>query len=161
MSEQRITIDLAVQELLLHNGGEIVSRYGISSAANGPGELADSECTPRGLHVVDEKFGEGCAANTVFVGRRSTGEIYSPELRAEFPQRDWILTRILWLRGLEPGRNSGGSVDTKNRYIYLHGAPDETDMSVPGSHGCIRLRNQDIIELFAVVAIGTKVDITA
>jgi lipoprotein-anchoring transpeptidase ErfK/SrfK len=119
----------------------------------------DSECTPRGNHVIDEKIGDGCPLNTVFVGRRATGEIYTAELREQQPARDWILTRILWLRGTEPGRNLGANVDSKARYIYIHGTPDETRLSVPGSRGCIRMRNRDIVELYDAVEVGTAVEL--
>ena len=91
------------------------------------------------------------------VGRRHTGEIYTPELARQFPERDWILSRILWLCGLEPGKNRGGSVDTMRRYIYIHGTPDSEPMGVPKSHGCIRMRNQDVIRLFDMVTPGTPV----
>lgn len=102
-------------------------------------------------------IGKGCPPDTVFVGRRPTGEIYSPSLREASPGRDWILTRILWLSGLEPGRNRLGNVDTMRRYIYIHGSPDDVAMGVPGSHGCVRMRNSDIIELFDMVEAGTRV----
>lgn len=160
MSKRSIAIDLGAQTLSLLDGDEVIRTYRVSTAANGPGEQVDSECTPRGHHVIDEKFGDGCAPDTVFVGRRPTGETYSAALRERDPGRDWIVTRILWLAGTEPGRNAGGQVDTKSRYIYLHGTPDDTDMSVPGSHGCVRMRNADIIELYELVAPGTAVVIT-
>lgn len=160
MSKRSIAIDLGAQTLSLLDGDEVIRTYRVSTAANGPGEQVDSECTPRGHHVIDEKFGDGCAPDTVFVGRRPTGETYSAALRERDPGRDWIVTRILWLAGTEPGRNAGGQVDTKSRYIYLHGTPDDTDISVPGSHGCVRMRNADIIELYELVAPGTAVVIT-
>ncbi len=160
MSKRSIAIDLNAQTLSLLDGNELLRTYPVSTAANGPGERADSECTPRGRHVIDEKFGDGCAPDTVFVGRRPTGETYTAALRERDPGRDWIVTRILWLAGTEPGRNAGGDVDTKSRYIYLHGTPDDTDMSVPGSHGCVRMRNADIIELYELVSPGTEVVIT-
>ncbi len=160
MSKRSIAIDLSAQTLSLLDGDELIRTYRVSTAANGPGEQVDSECTPRGRHVIDEKFGDGCAPDTVFVGRRPTGETYTAALRERDPGRDWIVTRILWLAGTEPGRNAGGDVDTKSRYIYLHGTPDDTDMSVPGSHGCVRMRNADIIELYELVSPGTEVVIT-
>lgn len=118
-----------------------------------------SGCTPRGKHVIAEKIGGGAEINTVFVGRCPTGEIYSPALRRQHPGRDWILTRILWLRGVERGVNRGGEVDSYNRYIYIHGAPDDVPMGTPGSAGCIRMRNKDIIALFERVQVGTPVKI--
>jgi len=137
--------------------GKVVQTYTISSAKNGVGEIMDSECTPRGWHKIRAKIGEGASVNTVFVGRRPTGEIYSPELATQFDNRDWILTRIFWLSGLEPGKNRLGNVDTMRRYVYIHGAPDRVKMGKPGSRGCIRMRNSDIIELFERIPVGTKV----
>lgn len=134
--------------------------YPISSGAKGAGEWRDSEKTPRGWHVIRAKIGEKAAINTVFVGRRPTGERYSPLLAAQYPDRDWILTRILWLSGLEIGKNRLNEVDTMQRYIYIHGTPDETPLGKPGSHGCIRMRNADIVVLFNRVPVGTRVFIT-
>jgi lipoprotein-anchoring transpeptidase ErfK/SrfK len=156
---EHLEIDLARQELRAHGVDGTTRAYPVSTALNGPGEVMDSECTPRGRHAVTEKIGDGCVANTVFVGRRPTGEVWSAELAAAHPGRDWILTRILWLSGLEPGRNAGGRCDTHARYIYIHGTPDVTPLGRPGSRGCIRMRNADVIELFEAVAIGTRVDI--
>ena len=133
----------------------------VSTAANGPGERRGSYCTPRGRHVVRAKIGSGAAFNTVFVGRRPTGEMWSPELAEAFPRRDWILTRILWLCGREPGFNRFGEVDTMRRYIYIHGSPDNVAMGVPGSIGCVRMRNYEIVDLFDRVPAGTTVEIRA
>ena len=155
----QIHINLATQRLQLREDGLVLEDYPVSTARNGPGEIIGSECTPRGRHVIDEKIGDGCAQGTVFVGRRPTGEIYHPDLAQAESGRDWMLTRILWLRGMEPGRNVGGDVDSKARYIYIHGTPDETDMSRPGSRGCIRMYNRDVVALFDRVSIGTPVDI--
>ena len=131
--------------------------YPVSTARNGPGERLHSECTPRGLHRVAEKFGDGCAPDTVFVARQPSGEIYSPELATRQPGRDWILTRILRLAGCEAGVNLGGEVDTYRRCIYIHGAPEDTPMGVPGSRGCVRMRNRDIIELYQRVSLDAPV----
>ncbi len=152
-----IEISLREQRLWLREGRHTRASYLCSTSRNGPGEIQDSECTPRGWHAVDQKIGAGCAPGTVFVARRPTGEIYTSELRARAPGRDWILTRILWLTGLEPGRNQGGNVDSRNRYIYIHGAPDGDPMGIPGSRGCVRMRNSDIMQLFQRVSIGTRV----
>lgn len=152
-----IQVDIAAQTLELFEDGIVVFSRRVSTARNGPGERRGSECTPRGWHTVRAKIGADCAPNTVFVGRRPTGEVYAPALRAEFPQRDWILTRILWLSGLEPGKNRLGQVDTMRRYIYIHGSPDEDTMGVPSSHGCIKMRNSDVIDLFDRVAVGIRV----
>ena len=160
-SDTLVHVDLDRQRLDLHVDGEVRRTYPVSTAANGPGELEGSECTPRGRHVIRARIGAGAAPGTVFVGRRPTGERYTPALGAAHPDRDWILTRILWLSGTEPGRNRLGRVDTMRRFIYIHGCPDDIDMSVPGSHGCIRMRNDDVIDLFDRVEAGTRVVIAA
>lgn len=157
-----IRIDIPSQSLeLLDDLGKIVKRYPISSGEKGLGEKNGSYCTPRGKHIVRAKIGAGQPANAVFIGRRPTGEIYSPELGAQYPERDWILTRILWLSGCEPGFNRLGDVDTMRRYIYIHGTPDEVAIGKPSSHGCIRMRNADVIDLFDRVPAGTPVEIAA
>jgi L,D-transpeptidase YbiS len=154
----RIEISIAKQTLkLLDNAGKVKAKYLVSTAANGVGCEKDSGCTPLGEHIIRAKIGAGSAPNTVFVGRRPTGEICTPELIAQFPSRDWILTRILWLSGKEIGKNRLGNVDTMQRYIYIHGTPDSTDMSKVGSHGCIRMRNSDVVALFDLVEVGTPV----
>jgi len=156
----RILIDIPAQTLVLHDdSGALLRRYPVSTAKNGAGEQRGSYCTPRGRHVIRARIGAGQAANTVFVRRRPTGEVWSPHLAAQFPGRDWILTRILWLSGCEPGFNRMGQVDTMCRYIYIHGSPDTAEMGKPGSIGCIRMRNADIVELFDLVAAGTAVEI--
>ena len=152
-----IDIDLNTQQLAFRRADEEEFRCPVSTAKNGAGEKNDSFCTPRGRHEIHAKFGADCAANTVFVGRQCTGEVYTPELGRLNPGRDWILTRILWLSGLEEGKNSGGDVDTLKRYIYLHGCPDDVDFDRPGSHGCVRLRNDDITVLFDLVELRTQV----
>lgn len=157
---KQIEVNLVTQRLrLLDDAGREVAAYSVSTARNGAGERQGSHCTPRGLHRIRAKIGAGAPAGTVFAGRRPTGEIYAPELAAKEPGRDWILTRILWLCGEEIGRNRLGKVDTMRRYIYIHGAPDEARMGVPGSIGCIRMRNADVIELFDKVPVGTQVTI--
>jgi lipoprotein-anchoring transpeptidase ErfK/SrfK len=90
-----------------------------------------------------------------------TGEIYSETLAQQYPERDWILTRIIWLQGMESGFNRGGQVDTLSRYIYIHGTPDSEPMGVPKSHGCIRMRNRDLIELFDQIDNNLIVNIAA
>lgn len=153
----RIEVSIGEQALCLLEGEQVLARYPVSTAANGAGEVQDSECTPRGRHVIHEKIGGDCPVNTVFVSRKPTGEAYTALLGARFPKRDWILTRILWLRGTEPGRNLGGAVDSMNRYIYIHGAADDVAMGKPGSRGCIRMRSHDIVQLFERVVVGTPV----
>ncbi len=156
---RRILVDLAAQTLVLLEGDRVRRRYRVSTARNGPGEQQDSGCTPRGLHRVRIRIGAGCPEGAVFVGRRATGEIHDAKLAEQYPERDWILTRILWLTGLESGRNRGGCVDTLRRYIYIHGCPDTEPLGVPCSHGCIRMHNRDLIELFDLVPAGTLVEI--
>lgn len=156
----RIDISVKAQHLVFKDEVTGLSReYPIATAKNGVGELSDSNCTPRGRHIVRAKIGAGSPLNTVFVGRRPTGETYSPELKEKFPDRDWILTRILWLSGCEPGFNRLGNVDTMRRYIYIHSTPDTVPMGVPASHGCILMRGPDMIELFDRVPVGTLVNI--
>lgn len=156
----RIAISIPDQALeLFDDAGQLLRRYRVSTAAKGAGEQNGSYCTPRGRHLVRAKIGAGAPANTVFVRRRPTGEIWTPALAAQFPGRDWILTRILWLSGCEPGKNRLGGVDTMRRYIYIHGSPDSVPMGAPGSIGCIRMRNSDIVELFDLVPPYTPVDI--
>ncbi|MCB1977403.1 MAG: L,D-transpeptidase, partial [Nitrosomonas sp.] len=133
----------------------------ISSARNGTGQQQGSFRTPLGRHIIRAKIGAGQPVNTVFIRRRPTGEIYTPELGRQFPKRDWILTRILWLSGCEPGYNRLGPVDTMRRYIYIHGTPDSVEMGKPGSIGCIRVANHDLLTLFEKVPVGTEVDISS
>ena len=155
-----LDVDLGRQTLTVcRNAGKPVKTYTVSSGANGPGEIENSGCTPRGRHVIRAKIGAGEPTNTVFRGRRPTGEIYQTGMRDEQPGRDWILTRILWLSGTEPGVNRLGNVDTMRRYIYIHGTPDEVELGAPGSAGCIRMRNTDLLELFDLVEAGTRVTI--
>ena len=155
----RIHISIARQELTLFDDARELIRYPVSTGERGVGEERGSYRTPRGQHLIRAKIGAGQAANTVFVARRPSGEIYTPELGQAFPERDWILTRILWLSGCEPAFNRLGCVDTMRRYISIHGSPDSVIMGNPGSHGCIRMRNADIVDLFDRVAPYTPVDI--
>jgi L,D-transpeptidase YbiS len=156
----KINVYIADQQLeLLDDSNQVLRRYAVSSSEKGVGEMFGSYCTPRGLHIIRAKIGAGQPENTVFVRRRPTGEIYTPQLGAQFPDRDWILTRILWLSGCEIGFNRLGENDTMRRYIYIHGTPDSVLLGKPGSHGCIRMRNADLIELFDMVPAGTAVEL--
>ncbi len=158
----KLRVDLDSQELELRDDTDtVLRRYPISSAARGPGEETGSYRTPRGRHIVRAKIGAGTPINTVFKARRPTGEIYTQELGRSDPERDWILTRILWLSGKEPGFNRLGSHDSMRRYIYIHGTPDEIFEQAPRSHGCIRMRNADVLELFEQVPAYTEVEIVA
>jgi lipoprotein-anchoring transpeptidase ErfK/SrfK len=156
----RIEIKIDSQYLDVINNDQVkVKSYQISSAKNGVGQNRGSFCTPLGKHVIRAKIGVGQPVNTVFIRRRPTGEIYSPSLGKKYPDRDWILTRILWLSGCEPGFNRLGAVDTMRRYIYIHGSPDSIDIGRPGSIGCIRMLNTDLLELFDLINVGTEVNI--
>jgi len=146
-----LAISLTQQNLRVIEQQTVRASYPVSTALNGPGERYGSGCTPRGWHQIRAKIGAGQPLYSVFVGRRPTGEIYSPTLAAQFPERDWILTRILWLSGLQPGYNRFGEVDTAWRYIYIHGSPDHLIDGAPRSHGCVRMRNDDILALFEQV----------
>lgn len=157
MSKPYIQVDISTQQL--HFFGDVQRSYAISTALNGVGEKEGSGCTPRGQHVISARIGAGLPINSVLVGRLPTGEMYSPELAAQYPARDWILSRILWLSGLEPQFNQGAGCDSHNRYIYIHGTPDTEPMGIARSHGCIRMRNHDVIALFDLVQVGTRVDI--
>ncbi|WP_415884500.1 L,D-transpeptidase family protein [Neptuniibacter sp. QD34_54] len=152
-----IRVSIARQTLELSSGNRLLQSYSISTSLNGPGEQKNSGCTPRGRHYIRAMIGSDAPENAVFIGRRQTGEIYSQELAAAYPNRDWILTRIMWLSGLEVGHNRLGQVDTMQRYVYIHGTPDTEPMGVAKSHGCIRMRNSDLIELFSKVSAGTSV----
>ncbi|MBN8463142.1 MAG: L,D-transpeptidase [Dechloromonas sp.] len=156
----KIDISVARQLLtLFDDAGRVLREYRISTGKAGVGELSGSFQTPRGRHLIRARIGSGAAENTIFVGRRPTGELWSPEFAQRHPGRDWVLTRILWLSGCEPGRNRLGCVDTMRRYIYIHGAPETAEMGTPASHGCIRMRNADIVELFDLVPVYTPVEI--
>ncbi len=158
----RINIHIATQTLdLLDDAGHLLRRFPVSTGANGVGEESGSYCTPRGRHIIRARIGAGQPVNTVFMQRRPTGEIYTPQLGAQHPGRDWILTRILWLSGCEVGYNRLGSCDTMRRYIYIHGTPDSTLLGQPGSKGCVRMRNSDLMELFDQVSAGTEVNLIA
>ena len=152
-----IDISINEQRLSLYDGDQAVSHFSVSTALNGPGQLSGSGCTPLGRHKVRARIGAGLESGAVLVGRRPTGEVWSRELAAKQPQRDWILSRILWLSGCEPGVNRLGNVDSMRRFIYIHGTPDTEPMGAPRSHGCVRMRNADVIELFDRVPVGCPV----
>ena len=161
----QIVISIAQQTLTVYRRQKVIAEYPISTAKNGIGSQQDSGCTPLGQHIIAEKIGSNASSHAVFIGRVPTGEIYDAELGLLNPERDWILSRILWLNGLEEGVNKGsnsqGGCDTYQRYIYIHGTPDSEPMGIPLSHGCVRMLNQDIVELFEQVNEGTMVTIIA
>ncbi|OGT50377.1 MAG: hypothetical protein A3E82_05030 [Gammaproteobacteria bacterium RIFCSPHIGHO2_12_FULL_38_11] len=144
-----ITINITQQKLYLKNSNdEIISEYIISSAKNGIGEKKGSGQTPLGLHTIYQKIGEAMPIFTVFKGRTPTGEIWNADLSQQYPDRDFILTRILWLTGPQT---------PLDRYIYIHGTSDEAYLGTPQSHGCIRMRNTDLIDFFEKVLEGESV----
>lgn len=154
----RIEISIPAQTLsLFDDNGQLLRRFPVSTALKGVGEQKNSYRTPRGRHVVRARIGAGQPPGAVFRARRPTGEVWTPELHAQYPGRDWILSRILWLSGCELGFNRLGNVDSMQRYIYIHGTPDSEPMGAPHSHGCIRMRNADVIELFDMVPLHTQV----
>ena len=153
-----IEVDIKAQKLFLYAANhQLIKAYACSSAKNGLGEEYGSFKTPRGKHIIRVKIGDGAKLGTVFVKRRPTGEIYNAQLAQQYPDRDWMLTRILWLKGLEPGKNRWKTVDTQNRKIYIHGVPDEVSLVKPRSNGCINLSNADVVDLFERVPVGTRV----
>ncbi|MBL4867162.1 MAG: L,D-transpeptidase [Pseudomonadales bacterium] len=157
---QTIMVSASKQSLQLLEDRTQIATYSISTSKYGLGEEDGSYKTPRGKHTVRAMIGEGKPINSVFVGRRHTGQIYSPKLATEFPERDWILTRVIWLRGCEKGRNRLGLQDSMRRFIYIHGTPSSEPMGVPASHGCIRMRNEDVIDLYDRISYGCSVIIS-
>ncbi len=153
----RIEVSIPAQQLDLFDDAVRIRAYPVSTAANGPGEQAGSYCTPRGRHRIRAKIGSGLPMGAVLRARRPTGEVCDDAAWRAEPDRDWILSRILWLCGEEPGINRGGQVDTLRRYVYIHGTPDGVQLGQPGSRGCLRMRNRDVVELFDLVLAGTQV----
>lgn len=154
-----VVVSSELQQLYVFKNQQIIRTYKISTAKNGLGEQKNSYQTPRGMHIIRAKIGTNLPINAIFKQRRFYGEVYNAIMNEENPHRDWILTRILWLSGLEIGFNRLGNVDTMQRYIYIHGSPDERPMGRPTSRGCIRMRNADIMEFFDLVPYGTRVKI--
>ena len=159
MNNRKVNISISQQTLEVVENDAVIFSALVSTAANGAGEQHGSECTPRGKHIIRAKIGTGCLENTVFTGRRPTGEIFTEQLQQQQPERDWVLTRILWLSGCETGINRLGAVDTMRRYIYIHGCPDSFEMGKPASHGCVRMTNQDVMTVFDLLPVGTEVNI--
>jgi lipoprotein-anchoring transpeptidase ErfK/SrfK len=157
VTQQQIIVSIADQRLQLRENGKVAIDVMVATATNGPGEVAGSECTPRGKHIIRAKIGNACPINTVFVGRRPTGEVFSETLREANPGRDWILSRIMWLSGQEVGKNRLGNVDSMRRYIYIHGSPDDEIFGQPNSHGCVRMKNADVIRLYDAIDVGIPV----
>lgn len=158
---KQVIINITKQELLVEDDGKEIFKCPASTAANGPGNKLNSFCTPLGKHIIRAKIGKGLPAGAVFKGRRWTGELCDKGSYLKEPDKDWILTRILWLSGCEPGHNRFGDVDTMKRYIYIHGSPDEVDLTKPQSQGCVRVSNENVIKLFDILPVATAVNILA
>ena len=156
---RKIVVSIPAQKLELKDGDTTASSYSVSTSRNGPGEQKDSYCTPRGLHYVRAKIGEGLPTGSILKGRRPTGEIFSAQGKDLDPDRDWVTSRILWLSGKEVGRNRLGSVDSMQRYIYIHGSPHVDKLGTSASAGCVRMSDRDVIELFDMVDAGIEVEI--
>jgi len=152
-----VEVDIADQRMTVWHGQKAQWHCLVSTAAAGPGQREGSGQTPLGWHVIRAAIGHGQPTGAVYRGRRPTGEVFDPALAAAHPERDWILTRILWLSGLERGHNRGGDVDSQRRYIYFHGTPPDKPMGDADSHGCIRLRDDDLLRLFDEARPGTPV----
>ncbi|WP_249976964.1 L,D-transpeptidase [Vreelandella olivaria] len=152
-----LEIDTQKQQLLCWQGRSLIHECLVSTGEAGVGQQEGSGQTPQGWHYIRAAIGDGLPENAVFRGRRWTSEVFSTDLAADYPTRDWILTRILWLCGLETGKNRGGNVDSQRRYIYIHGTPPDQPMGMAASHGCIRLRNHDLLTVFQFALPGTPV----
>lgn len=154
-----IVVDTSNQRLYLFEHNQLKAKYPISSSAVGVGSAAGSNRTPLGLHRIAEKFGDGQPIGMIFKARRPTGKLATIQTKPIKGEGDDVTTRIMWLQGLQPGINEGKGVDSHARYIYIHGTPEEGLIGRPESHGCIRMNNRQVIELFNQVPVGTLVDI--
>jgi len=152
-----ILVDISQQQLLLINQNGISYQWPVSTALAGPGNQLNSYQTPLGAHVVSEKVGHLEPKHMIFKGRKPTGELANIINTATSTNLDQITSRILWLKGLESGINLGPGVDTHDRFIYIHGTNEEGLIGQAASHGCIRMLNNDIIELFDQVDVNTPV----
>ena len=160
LSCAEILVDISQQRLfLLDNRGDLVISYPISSSSYGEGQIENSYKTPLGNHIIKEKIGADAPKNTIFKERINTNKFAEISHDHFDSEEDHVTSRILWLEGTEEGFNKGGNVDSFHRYIYIHGTPEEGLIGEKASHGCIRMFNQDVIELFNLVEKGTKVNI--
>lgn len=154
-----IETKLSEQKLYVMRDNQIFKQYPISSSKFGIGSEAGSNKTPLGKHIVREKIGAGAPINTIFKSRVDTKKIAQVCLEPKDTGHDYVTTRILWLEGIEEGINKGNGIDSYRRNIYIHGTPEEGLIGTPASHGCIRMRNKDVMELFDLIPTGTKVEI--
>jgi lipoprotein-anchoring transpeptidase ErfK/SrfK len=153
-----IKINVKKQQLtLLDEEGNILQQYPVSTSKYGTGNQSGSEKTPLGLHRIKDKLGGAMPVNEVFIGRIPHGNLDECKERGVDLPDDVIMSRVMWLEGMEPGRNQGGYVDTYQRYIYIHGTNHEESIGTPSSIGCIRMRNQDVVDLYRLVDIGSEV----
>ncbi len=158
-AEPAIIVSVTEQKLLLVKNGEVSKTYPVSSSVYGIGNKAGSNQTPLGTHTISERFGDGAEPGTIFRSRGNTGKIATIYTDKTDSDDDLVTTRIMWLQGMEPGANKGHGIDSHARYIYIHGTQEEGLIGEPASHGCIRMKNQDVIELFNSVPQGTFVEI--
>ena len=159
-SDTVIIVSVNQQRLFLFKAEKLIASYPVSTAIKGCGNLSGSFQTPPGTHCIAEKIGADAPINSIFKGRINTGNIAKIITDPDSHSKDDIITtRILWLKGLEPGINKGGNIDSYQRYIYIHGTNEEGRLGSSASHGCIRMGNQDVIELFEQVSVGTLVEI--
>ncbi len=153
-----ININVTQQQLkLFDEDGNLLQQYPVSTSRYGPGNQNGSEQTPLGLHRIKDKLGGAMPVNEVFIGRGPHGNLEECIKRGVDLPDDVIMSRIMWLEGMEPGRNQGGYVDTYQRYIYIHGTNHEGTIGTPASIGCIRMCNQDVVDLFRLVEVGSEV----
>ena len=160
-NDRNIVIDISQQRLYLYQGKVLEASFPVSSSKYGEGSKENSFKTPLGEHIIKEMIGEGAKINTIFSSRINTTRPAKVINEAEDSKNDYVTSRIMWLDGLEDGQNKGGNVDSYKRYIYIHGTHEEGLIGLKASHGCIRMFNEDVIELFNMVKIGTKVLIQA
>jgi lipoprotein-anchoring transpeptidase ErfK/SrfK len=152
-----IEVDISEQRLYLIENSLIKASYPISTSKYGEGSIENSFKTPLGEHSIKEMIGEEAEINTIFTSRINTKRSATIIDKFEDTDNDYVTSRIMWLDGEEDGYNKGGNVDSFNRYIYIHGTHEEGLIGTKASHGCIRMFNYDVIELFNLVNIGTKV----
>jgi lipoprotein-anchoring transpeptidase ErfK/SrfK len=158
LEKATIIVDISEQKLYLYQGDEktgvLINSYPVSTSKYGIGNQANSGKTPLGWHRIEQKIGHDAPEGLIFKGRQSTGEI--AEMNAP-GVGDLITSRIMWLKGLQPGQNAGKRIDSYRRYIYIHGTAEENKIGQPASHGCVRMYNKDVIDLFDRVKENTRV----